>query len=239
MADKTLIFCTSYVKNEDEWAGRYQKWINYYLDLSFSDDKHIFLIDDGSDEKYLKYFEIGGVLEGYSTNVIDSSNSDLSYLADVNLYRYKKRIGMDPHESLTQGSTVGWFRSFFSSYEIAKKLNCKKIIHLESDAYLVSQNICDYIDSLESGWTSFFCPLYRFPETSIQVICEDQFEKMERMASAPVEAYKMSQAEHIIPFTHVEREFVGDRYGESTHKQFPGVDYYNQCQLDTIIKFNK
>jgi hypothetical protein len=236
---KSFIFCTSFLKDAGEYADRYQKWINYYRSISFSDDKDIFVIDDGSEEINLKYFEVGGVINGYETNIIREPNFDLSRIFDINLYHYDQRIGVDPHTNAMQGSTLGWYRSFFTSYKIAKELGYTKIIHLESDAYLISQKICNYIDDLNSGWTSFRCPKYNFPETSIQVICEDQFDNLGRMAKVPIETYKMCQAENIIPFTHIETDFVGDRYGESTHKQFPGLDYYNQCQLDTVIKFNK
>jgi hypothetical protein len=42
-------------------------------------------------------------------------------------------------------------------------------------------------------------------------------------------------AEKIIPFTNVERSFVGDRYGEKVNKQMEGLDYFCQTKLDTII----
>ena len=50
---KSFIFCTSYIRSEKEKAKRYEKWINYYRNLPFSSDKPMFVIDDGSDEKYL------------------------------------------------------------------------------------------------------------------------------------------------------------------------------------------
>jgi hypothetical protein len=137
------------------------------------------------------------------------------------------------------GSTIGWYRSFFFSVQLAERFGYEKIIHLESDAYLVTQKICDYIDSLNSGWVSFYCPKYRFPETSIQVICKDNFDKLKQMSSVPLDSYKTSLAEDVIPFTHVESNLVGDRYGECTDKQIPEVDYYNQCKPKTIIKFKQ
>ena len=45
---KTLIFCTSYFDTEELYQKRYQKWIDYYNQHPFTNDKHIYLIDDCS-----------------------------------------------------------------------------------------------------------------------------------------------------------------------------------------------
>ena len=70
--------------------------------------------------------------------------------------------------------------------------------------------------SLNSGWTSLYSSHYDFPETAVQVICQDNFHHLERIRNI-VEAsnYKTSQvAEHFLPFTSVCREFNGDRLGD-------------------------
>ena len=46
---KTLIFCTSYFDTEELYQKRYQKWIDYYNHHPFTNDKHMYLIDDCSD----------------------------------------------------------------------------------------------------------------------------------------------------------------------------------------------
>ena len=228
---KSLIFCTSYVSDADCRDNRYQRWIDYYKGLSFSSDKPLFLIDDGSDEEHLDGLGDHRVNEGDDVWPVRPKESTL--------YHFKERKGVNPADNIPglYGSTLGWYRSFLFSSEIASKFEYNKIIHLESDAYLITQRVCDYIDSLESGWISLYCPKYNFPETSIQIICEDQFENLKKMANAPLEWYKTKQAEHVIPFTHVEDKFVGDRYGEVTTKQLPGIDYYNQCNFKTKLKF--
>jgi hypothetical protein len=45
----------------------------------------------------------------------------------------------------------------------------------------------------------------------------------------------MGLAEKVIPFTYVERRFLGDRYGEKSNMQMEGLDYFCQTKLDTII----
>jgi hypothetical protein len=44
---KTLLFCTSYMKDANAWQKRYRRWLDYYLDGPINADK-ILMIDDGS-----------------------------------------------------------------------------------------------------------------------------------------------------------------------------------------------
>ena len=232
---KSLIFCTSYVKSRDEWGKRYQKWIDYYTSIPFGKGKDIWLIDDGSDEECLQDFKGNRYNEGGPEL---NPSSPASY-PDVNLFHFKERKGIEPADNDygLGGSTLGWYRSFLFSYALARKENYDKIIHIESDAYLITQKICDYIDNIEDGWTALYCPQYWFPETSLQIICRDQYDTLGELFSMPLESFRMSQAEQILPITHVEQGFVGDRYGEFTKKQLPKIDYFNQCPLDTKLIF--
>jgi hypothetical protein len=228
---KSFIFCTSYISDNRTKVKRYEKWINYHKELPFCSDKPLFVIDDGSDEEYISELTDTRIEEGQLEHAPNARESVL--------YHFKERKGINPADNAPGlfGSTLGWYRSFFASYEIATKLGYEKIIHIESDGYLITQKICDYIDNLDHGWTALYCPMYYFPETSIQIICQDQFDKLKELAEAPLESYKSKQAEHTIPFTHVEKGYEGNRYGEITKKQLPEIDYYNQCNLDTFLKF--
>ena len=83
---------------------------------------------------------------------------------------------------------------------------------------------------------SLWANKYNFPESCIQVICKDQFDSFRDFSSCGShELSKKGLAEKIIPFTNVERRFVGDRYGEKFDKQVGGLDYFCQTKLDTII----
>jgi hypothetical protein len=55
------------------------------------------------------------------------------------------------------------------------------------------------------------------PEAAIQVIREDQFPAMEQLMEADVRKLAKGMAEHRLPFTHVNKSFVGNRYGEYRH----------------------
>lgn len=230
---KSFIFCTSYFENKESYQLRYQKWIDYYLNMPFSKDKELFVIDDGSDkETYLNF-------KGTIINEEDLSNRP--QLGKVNLIRFKERKGItgDSNNILYSmgGFRLGWYRSFFQSIHIAEAYGYDKIVHIESDAYLITQKACDVIESQNSEWSALWCPKYRFPETSFQIICKDKFETFKKYAFLPLESYNNRQAESTFPFSNIIKSLVGDRYGESTVMQVPDIDYYNQCNLQTNLKF--
>lgn len=195
---KSIVFCTSFFRNEEEWTSRYLRWLNNYRQIPF-DDARLFLIDDAS--PYTP-----------DTNCIRtvSATEDVSAVDDRALIvRFGERLGRP--EVL---SYPGWWRSFLHSVSIARSLNATKIIHVESDAFILSGRLLEYIEQLQSGWVTLWTPHYKMPETAIQVICEDQFEKMEAFQKQDRREFDGLFAEELLPFTHVNKQFIGDRYGE-------------------------
>ena len=93
-----------------------------------------------------------------------------------------------------------------------------------------------FINNLEEGWVALWANKYYFPESSIQVICNDQFDSFNDFISCGYqELSKKGYAEEILPFTHVERGFLGDRFGEKYLNQIYGVDYFCQVKKDVNI----
>jgi len=223
---KTLIFCTSFFDSEELYKKRYQKWIDYYDCHPFTTDKHIFLIDDCSDLRLVTDTSVHKMSE--------DQLGDFQKANKVNIYSFNNRKGLNwSHNS---ANNEGWWRSFCASLDIAEEYNFEKIVHIESDAFLISERMFDYIDGLKIGWTSLWANKYYFPESCIQVICKDQFDRFRDFSSCGSQKLSMKGlAEKIIPFTNVERSFVGDRYGEKVNKQMEGLDYFCQTKLDTII----
>ena len=217
---KTLVFCTSYFETEAVYFLRYKKWISYYLSLDFAKDKDFFMLDDHSN------LEVADNLYNFITEDITEDTK----IEKMNFYHFKERWG-----SYHTANHPGWYRSFLFSLDIAKTLGYEKIIHIESDLFLLSPEICNYITDLDSGWVSFRCPSYKFPESSLQVINKDYYEEFEKFKEETLEkglenmdAYNV---EWIIPFSKVEEGFKGDRYGERKTPQSLTMDYYAQGNL--------
>jgi hypothetical protein len=195
---KSFIFCTSYIKDRDAWADRYQKWLNYYEKMPIVAEKKI-MIDDGSPFSPPRE-EIEAI--HHSDNIAEKSGKNLLVRFDDNLGR----------QSLS--AYPGWWRSFLHSLEIAEKLGAEKIIHIESDAYILSQRLVDFINRADAGWHVLWAQRYGLPETAIQVICRDQFPAFEQFRNGSNELIGQDIAERLLPFTSVDKRFKGDRYSE-------------------------
>jgi hypothetical protein len=229
---KSFIFCTSSVNNQSDHhhISRYQRWMDFYrLQLKELDADRIFLIDDGGTDYQKNYSCLEGKLP-----------ADL--VSDLNFYRFENKMGRD---SLIQ--FPGWWRSFLFSIDIARKYGYKKIIHIESDFFLLSEELKSFIASANSGWISLYSNFYDLPETAVQIICEDQFENFDKLRAKilKTEFIVDDYAESIIPFTRVEKKFTGDRFGEEQVLAWwvdtrPGLlsklDYFGQMVFPPSVK---
>lgn len=176
----------------------YKRWTSYYSQLmeDLNIDK-LLLIDDAGD-----YFDFS--IPIYKGAIPED-------FAKVAMYRFDNNLG--------RYSTIdfpGWWRSFLFAYDIAQKFNYQKIIHIESDCYILSPRLIRRISEITDGWNSLYSRYYEFPETCVQVICEDSFEEFRKLKDkVSSQNYRVENfAELLIPFTNVIKEYNGDRLGE-------------------------
>ncbi|WP_233202749.1 tetratricopeptide repeat protein, partial [Limnohabitans sp. JirII-31] len=129
----------------------------------------------------------------------------------------------------------GWFRSFGFAAQYAKAHQFTKIVHIESDAYLMSTRMFDFVNNSQTGWTTFWCPRWQCEEIAIQVVCEDQFDTYERITQQDYgSVYAGKVIEKMLPYTSVRKDFVGDRYAEGNGSIPLNVDYV--CQFQTELE---
>jgi hypothetical protein len=230
---RPFIFCTSYIDSEYIYENRYKKWYSYYRKKT---NLPIFFIDDAS-----------------TFNLVDTENVNLNVdvcdSVKINFHTFKTHLGR-PGDFYVPG----WARSFFYSLEIAKKFNFDSIIHLESDFFVLNDFLLNYISNLDSGWTVLWCKKYQMAETSCQIICEDQyntFVNAEINYRKMVEKYDLPNMtreqiidlpnpnpvviEHILPYTHINKIYIGDRYGEENLDIQHDMDFYAQFPVTKNI----
>jgi hypothetical protein len=203
----SFLFCTSFIdKNDIRFDPlRYRKWIDYYAALKESlGIDHIFMIDDGSADPSLE--------QSAPVNIISAEDELPDELPNkINIITFKEHLGRPSIEE-----HLGWWRSFTWSVKLAEKYGFEKIVHIESDFYIVSERLINFIHSMDKGWTSLFSSHFNFPETAIQIICKDSFDLLESARQKATAAnYRITQlAEHTLPFTNICKDFTGDRIGE-------------------------
>jgi hypothetical protein len=229
---RTFIFCTSYIQpqNSTRSVARWQRWMQFYSERKeLLGAEQIFLIDDATP---IEYIPIG-------IQVINADNLLPEELPDYPvMFRFGRHYGRSSLSVLS--AFPGWWRSFIFSSQVAKKYSFSKIIHCESDAFVISHRMAGYIRDVKEGWVAFWCPLYGFAETAIQVICEDSFANFEKYCRYGKRFWFQRRRptiapEKSLPFTVVEKSFIGDRYGEYRDDYPDDADYV--CQSSERWKF--
>lgn len=219
MNNLSMVFCTSYIPDKDSWENRYKRWLKHHKKV-FAQSP-LFIIDDGS--PFLPHEE--GV-------TINDNLDDLVVGELATIFHFNNKLG---RHSVTD--FPGWFRSFTFSVNVAKRLGCRKIIHIESDAFILTEKAVRYVEALASGWTAFYCPRWNFPESAFQVICEDSFTALEEVRdSSYKEIYSQKFLELSLPFTHIEKDIFGNRYGEFRRKVPRSADFAVQIDENTIFE---
>lgn len=198
----TLLFCTSYSDSANNQEKRLKRWINFYLEkMDLLGVDYLFLIDDKSENLFF----------GDGINVMNVKNLSHILNKKVNIVQFEKHLGRP-----TQHEQLGWWRSFTYAIEIAKKYSFNKMIHIESDFFVVSKKMFDFIKGCSTGWVSLYSPFNKFPESAIQIICQDSFSAFNEIRLEAIRNNFQSEqiAEWKLPFTQVEKSFKGDRLGE-------------------------
>lgn len=213
---RTVLITFSFMEGNDDWGipriNRIQNFLRYYIPLQNKglNFEKIILIDNGSSPEHCE--EIAK--EFPSVDFIT-----LPYL--------KRGIGKD---------CLPCWRCIYE-YKKGIDQGFDKLLIIDDDAFLLSKRIMDYVNRIQSGWETFWCPKYRFPEGGISIICRDAFPSYLDFTKGTYESRNHSGwAELMFPYTKVTANFHCDRWGENHVPQQPDMDGYFQCPGDLILK---
>ena len=223
---RSFIFCTSFISNQNYnlSSARWKRWRQFYYERKqLFGAERLFLIDDASPVENIPA----------DVHVIDAEGPLPDSVPDGPvMFRFKQHYG---RYSMT--IFPGWWRSFTFSSQIAKQYSFSKIIHCESDAFIITGNLTNYVKQIEAGWVSFWCPRFNFPESAIQIICRDSFPNLEMFYLYGKQLWIQGVfPEKIFPFTRIEQNFTGDRYGEYMDDYPSNADYV--CQSTERMTFD-
>src|SRR4051794_18743119 len=214
---KTLLFCTSYAERQAAWNERWGRWLKAIAHSGLEADK-ILIVDDGSP---LLPDWPGVAVFPADPSIADDSRVAIHHFADCR----GQRVNGEPFP--------GWYRSFAYAVLYGMDRGFDKIIHIEADAFLITDHIVNYFNSVDCGWIALWCRRHNWPESTFQIINSDQFEACRKFFSQPYSAHlgpPYRAPEQLIPFTLINKSFIGDRYGESEDTVPFDADYVSQVK---------
>lgn len=224
---KTLVFCTGFALTQLEWEERYANWINRVEDTDLNVDT-LLIVDDGS----LILPDWPGV------DVIAGSLPDDEPASRGVIYHFPDNLGR-----LSLYNYPGWYRSFMFAATYARKYNYEKVIHIESDSAVISEQLQQYINSFRKGWEALWCPSHRIPETAIQIIAGSSVNKFVELSKESYSKFVnrpadpgIEQGEPWLPYV-VNKRFIGDRWGESGMHIPANADYACQISSEQIARW--
>lgn len=192
---RTLLFCTSYADSMMTWNNRYAAWAHYYSHCQLHWDQML-IVDDAST-----------VLPQWPEWQIAQSPL-MSASCDKVIYTWPQRLGQDNH-------VQGWYRSFHTALQWAMQQGFDKIIHIESDAAVISERARHWINTCNQGWHTLWCASHDFPELTISVINRDSMDLCHAWFDVPWHHRDTDWVvEDQISIPHINKKLVGDRYSE-------------------------
>lgn len=226
----------SYLEGADSQGNdmkeRLRKFLSYYshLDLGFDD---LIIFDNCSGVRSLAAL----FFDGTFTNQGKDRSVSIWKNDVATLFRFEERLR---RLDVADGYIYCWravyaLRSLFAGYD--------KIIFIDSDAYVLSRRLINFIKTCNHGFQSFWCPRHSFPESSLFILNRDAYPVFEKYCdelSYEDRARRSTRMETSLPFTRVSHDFNIDRFGEDNPPppQSREMDAYLQANLETQFHFN-
>ena len=189
----TLAFCTAYASHSQVWESRYRRWVEAMQSNSLNFDL-LMLIDDGS----------ASLPDWPEADVLVSLDERPRHRTAI--YHFHRRLGRP-----ALFAYPGWFRSFCLAARYAEKHGFEKVVHIESDAFLISSRAVQWANSVTDGWEAPWSEHHRFPETAIQVMAGSGLRAYFEFCQIPYSRIVGLEAEVCVPFTAINRDLRGDR----------------------------
>jgi hypothetical protein len=213
---RTLVYCTAYAASPAVWQTRYRPWLDAMLAVCGADDQ-ILIVDDGS-----------ATLPGWDDTQVFSGDTlgeafTVGPRGEMLLFHFRRRLGR-----LGMGDFPGWHRSYVFGALYAEANGFDRVIHVESDAFVISARARQFLWDYKDGWAALWCAQYDMPEMAISVAVGSGLRTLAGFARQPYDALIGTVHEKLMPYSHVERGLIGDRYGETSAPVPPDADYAAQ-----------
>lgn len=234
---RTVLLTACFLEGTDHFGNsrlkRNERYIEYYSrlreEIGFGS---ILLLDNAS--------ELSSVYQLGLNQASYDGDGDGWWVNGSGLYMYRFGERLERTKA-SNGYNYVWR----AVYKIADLLlTYDKIIAIDSDAFVLSRKLANFIKNCNSGFQSFWCPRHEFPESSMFVLNRDAFGVFKRYTDEMPWRQRCADnrlMEKDLPFTKVSYDFHIDRFGEIDPPplQSESIDAYLQAPLSVDLKFDR
>lgn len=192
---RTLVFCTAFGRTQEVWDIRYRRWLDA-IKRSALAYHQILIVDDGSP-----------VLPSWSDLPVCRPEDQISPEHSAALIHFDDNLGRWAGHNYP-----GWYRSFAYAAEYAKKGGFAKVVHIESDTFILDDQIFEFLNNASNHWIALWDGFYNMPETAIQVAEGKGLDLYHSTTRRPYSDFIHKVIEGELPFTRVERGFYGGKF---------------------------
>jgi hypothetical protein len=211
---RTLVFCTSYAATPSVWETRYRLWLEGVQALGAD---QVLMVDDGSE-----MLPGWPGLQLYSGDTIAEAFT-VGARAPLMMYHFTRRLGR-----VDTLNFPGWHRSFVFAALFAEANGFDRVIHIESDAFLLTEAARQSLITYADGWAALHAPQFDMPESAVQVAVGSGLRVLAAFARQPYDALIGQPHERLMPFTHIAHGLKGARIGEIPGEIPADLDYAAQ-----------
>lgn len=183
---------------------RHVRWIRYmdkYIKPRLGYDR-IILLDNASDLKFLK--KLGATIHSENNECLAIGRTDLY------VYRFNEHL---PRKAMLD---YPYFWRFV--YKLPKFqgtfYQSDKYYHIDSDNYIQTQELIDYMRNCNSGFVSFWDSMNKFPTSELFILNQNAMPLIIEHSKVGFMNRAGQVAENVLPFTHKEKKFYGGRLAE-------------------------
>jgi hypothetical protein len=212
MSPKTLVFCTAFARTPDVWDIRYRRWIRAIQASSLHFDQ-IIIIDDGS-----------SVLPEWEDVEILPAGSEVRSDKSILLFHFPDNLGRWRGHNYP-----GWYRSFAFAADYARRCGFDRVIHVESDSFLIGDSIATLFNNVKDEWIALWDSFFEMPETAVQVAHGTGLAAYYEATRQPYSDLVGQVIERVLPFTRLVKSFTGGKYPEFMNYVPASAEYVVQA----------
>lgn len=242
---KTALFSLSYLDGEDASGSsrleRNARWLKYYWPLKDELGFQNIILADNASRRQSVINLMDRVPMSWEFRSMPAFRREPMELSIFQFGEHLARgsSGFPPVTPADDRANFDYpycWRGFWFLRDLFVLYKFEKIILIDTDMFVLTKRVAKYIKEAR-GWTALWSEKYQFPETSLSVIEGDGVQKFLEFTNRPWQEFLGRKMETTLPYTHVEKGFIGDRYGEYTYRETVPVnpDYYGQCPINVLF----